>query len=405
MNILIIGSGGREHAIGKALAQSQHKPTIYCIGEWINPGLDMISNHYTIDITNNNVVVDFVKTHHIDIAIIGSENQLQQGIVDELEVIGVKCIGPTQQQSLLECDKAFARGVIPDQYNPRYKVYDAPINDLCEWGDDYVIKAVGLRGGKGVKLSQDHFDDNKQAIDWCNECIKQDGKVLVEEKLFGTEFSLMAFSDGGSLVHMPLVRDFKRLNNGDVGPNTGGMGCISYPRGGAPYLNDADLECARQINQEIIRKNPFVGVLYGSFMKTEQGIKVIEYNCRFGDPEAINVLELLKTDFVDIVSAMCNGTLKDLSIEWSTDAMVTNYITTLGYTYNSNYIDMMIPFSECVVYAKITRQHDHFRLHGSRGFAICSRGRTLKIAYEKNRSILELLDDRKCHYRTDIGSN
>ena len=402
--VLIIGSGGREHAIGNALRKSKHVVNIYTVGGWINPGLSQLGTCIIADITDNNVLIDIVKSNAIDIAVIGSEDQLEQGSVDALTAVGVFCVGPTRDQARLESNKVFGRSIIPDQYNPRYRVYTSPITDLNNWGDEYVVKAVGLCGGKGVKLSGDHLATKDIAVEWCNELIEKDGEVLVEEKLFGEEFTILAFCDGKTIVNMPLVKDFKRLNDRDTGPNTGGMGCISWNGGSAPFLSDTDLATARQINRQVFEKIPgYTGILYGSFIKTAVGVKVIEYNCRFGDPEAINVLELLQTDLVDIFISMKDGNLDELDVKWSTDAIVTNYVTTPGYPNSSETQDLMIPFSKNVIYAKITHNGERFRMLGSRGYAVSSRGRTLKIAYQRNHSLLDLLDTTKCHFRRDIG--
>lgn len=404
MNILIIGSGGREHAIGKALQKSKHSVNIYTVGGWINPGLSQLGTCIIADITNNDILIDIVKSNAIDIAVIGSEDQLEQGSVDSLSAVGVFCIGPTREQTRLESNKVFGRSIIPEQYNPHYKVYTSPITNLDDWNDEYVVKAIGLCGGKGVKLSGDHLLTKNIAIEWCNELIEKDGEVLIEEKLFGEEFTILAFCDGKTIVNMPIVKDFKRLNDGDKGPNTGGMGCISWNGGSAPFLSDNDIAVAHQINHNVFEKIPgYIGILYGSFIKTADGIKVIEYNCRFGDPEAINVLELLETDLVDIFIAMRDGNLDKLDVKWSSDAIVTNYITVPGYPNNSEVQDLMIPFSENIIYAKITYNGDRFRMLGSRGYAMVSRGRTLKVAYQRNHSLLDMLDTTKCHFRRDIG--
>ena len=436
--VLIVGTGGREHAIAKALHRSKHNVDIYAIGGWVNPGIEALGNIDIIDINSPQVVVEYAQSKEIDAAIIGSENQLEQGLADLLQDAGIFCVGPTKDLAILETDKVYARGLIDDvytaglrersealphdstfpSYNPLYKVFD---NDdystvaLQSWlehlGFKYVVKAIGLRGGKGVKVSGDHLHSLNDADQYCCELLAQDGRVLVEEQLFGEEFTVLAFADGHHLINMPVVKDFKRLNDQDRGPNTGGMGCVSFAGGSAPFLTDQDLETAHSINKRILDCLPgYVGILYGSFMKTDSGVKVIEYNCRFGDPEAINVLELLESDFVDVLLAMKDGALDQLDVMWSSDAMVTNYVVAPGYPDAPRRVGMYVPslagsaFSNNIIFAKIVRKGDLYTQLASRSFAFWSRGSNMTIAFDRNRKLLELLiRTDNCFFRTDIG--
>lgn len=411
MKVLIIGTGGREHAIAKALSKSK-EITIYAIGEWINPGIAHLGTVETLDINNPKEISRYARNKDIDLAIIGSENQLEQGVADVLNAAGVFCIGPNKNNARLETDKTFARKIINPTYNPRYKVFysnNYSLSKLKKWLKDlkynYVIKAVGLRGGKGVKVSDIHLKHITQAHKYCEELLAQDGKVLVEERLFGEEFTILGFSDGKSMVNMPPIRDFKRLKNGDTGPNTGGMGCVSFGGFHAPFLDKQDIEIANEINRQTISKlsEEYVGIVYGSFMKTEQGIKVIEYNCRFGDPEAINALELLKTNFGNILKAMKNQMLHKLPVKWSKDAMVTNYIVAPGYPEKSYHVNLQIPEMENIIYGKIKCVNREYTQLGSRSIAVFSRAPTLCQAYRKNRKLLRLFRGLDCQYRTDIG--
>ena len=407
--VLIVGTGGREHAISKALQRSTHNPEIYAIGGWANPGIQHVD---IIDINDPHSVVEYAQEKEIDTVIIGSENQLEQGLTDQLNQADIFCVGPTKELAMLETDKVYARSVIDNAYNPRYKVFydtDYSYTKLCEWieelGGDYVIKAVGLCGGKGVKVSDVHISSIQEADEYCRELLAHDSKVLVEERLFGEEFTILAFADGECLVNMPVVKDFKRLNDGDCGPNTGGMGCVSFAGGSAPFLTDQDLNTARTINRLVLDKLPgYTGILYGSFMKTNDGVKVIEYNCRFGDPEAINVLELLETDFVDILDAMKTGTLNELNVEWSSDAMVTNYIVAPGYPETPKNANIKMPFSNNIIYAKIVKgSSGEYTQLASRSFAFWSRGTSLKLAYSRNSKLLKLVESLDCSFRTDLG--
>jgi phosphoribosylamine--glycine ligase/phosphoribosylaminoimidazole synthetase len=414
IQILIIGSGGREHAIAKALAKSKQQPNIHAIGPQVNSGIAALGRSEVLDISNNQQIVNYAQTHKINITIVGSENQLQQGLVDDLQQIGIVCIGPTKTHARLETDKVYARGLLEPQYNPKYKVFTAEtysqqaLKDFVnqELQGNYVIKIPGLYGGKGVKISGLHLDSFLAADEWCKISLLESGKVLIEEKLQGVEFSLMAFADGTHVVNMPPVQDYKLSHNGNIGLNTGSMGCVSYPDN-PPGLTDEDIWEAAEINRKILQKLPgYVGILYGSFIKTIHGIKVIEYNCRFGDPEAINVLELLETDFLNILLAMQHGTLDELTVRWSHDAMITSYIVAPGYPNNPLGTELTIPFKvlNWCIFAKVEHleQNDYLQL-SSRSIAVWSRSQNIKTAYSKNQQLLQSFEKQACHYRTDIG--
>nr|QBK87639.1 MAG: uncharacterized protein LCMAC201_05520 [Marseillevirus LCMAC201] len=409
--VLIIGTGGREHAIAKALSKSVHYIEIYALGGWVNPGIESIGHIDILDINSNTTIVEYAQIKEIDIVIIGSENQLAQGLADALNTAGIFCVGPTRELAQLETDKVYTRKLLPSQYNPKYRVFDVESYSLdklkeylIELDHQYVVKAVGIRGGKGVKVSDVHLKDITDTHDWCCKLIEEDGQVLIEERLFGEEFTLQAFTDAHShLVNMPVVKDFKRLGDGDSGPNTGGMGCISFAGGSAPFLTPVDLATAQQVNQDILSKLPgYVGVLYGSFIKTSSGVKVIEYNCRFGDPEVINVLELLQTDLIDILSAMYNSSLDQLRVRWSTDAMITNYVVAPGYPDHPQSSDLILRSTSHAIFGKIIKVAGVYTQLSGRSVALWSRGKSVGIAYNKNQLLLNLVCG-DCQYRTDIG--
>ena len=368
-NILIVGNGGREHAIAKALARGSDL-NLYYYGTHSNPGLDFLCKHFIIhNSTSSSTSSDFSDLNHaislynIEMAVIGPEAFLAKGIVDFLESKGCICIGPSKNLAQLESSKIFTRVHMKNQwklnqYNPHFTVFD-PHTDTTHWGGErekrflsvldwyqaeyggYVIKEDGLRGGKGVKVSGDHFKNTGEALEYCSKLFHEEKKFLIEEKLIGKEFSLMSFSDGRCIKSMPVVRDFKRAFEGDKGPNTGGMGSISYNDFMFDFLTASDIGQAHQINDIIIKgiqkmySKLYIGIIYGSFMKLETGeIKVIEYNCRFGDPECINVLSLLKTNLFEIFSSMIYGNLNNCPIDYDREFTVCRYLVPEGYPTN-----------------------------------------------------------------------
>ena len=342
--ILVIGSGAREHAIVRAIERSEHEKEIYCLASNFNPGISKLSDELIVlDINNPDIIVDYANEKNISLCIIGPENPLANGVADALSNEGIKVVGPKKQLAKLETSKAFTRDLLNEYKIPggpiysRFKSLNGVADFLKDLGENYVVKYDGLAGGKGVKVSGDHLHSHDEAIDYCRLLVKQNNEFVIEEKFIGEEFSLMSFCDGTSLKHMPVIQDHKRAYEGDVGPNTGGMGTYSDNNHSLPFLNKADILEAQNINLATSRaiKNKcgegFKGILYGGFMATKDGVKLIEYNARFGDPEAMNVLSLLESDFIEICLAVAEGTLGDIDVSFQNKATVCKYAVPEGY--------------------------------------------------------------------------
>ncbi len=345
MNILIIGSGAREHAIAVALHRSPQQPPIFCCGTSINPGIKQMARHYWVgDITDIDVIVRHAKEWGIGIAIIGPEAPLEKGLADALWRNAIPAIGPKKKLAQIETSKAFARDLM-QKYQipgvPRYRHFFemAGVKEfLSELGDgNYVVKANGLMGGKGVKVAGDHLHSFNEAITYCRDVFALGQTIVIEEKLLGQEFSLMCFCDGQHLVPMPVVQDHKRAFVDDKGPNTGGMGSYSDANHRLPFLKAKDIEQAFAMMNAVLRaltlelQEKYIGILYGSFIATRDGVAVIEFNARFGDPEALNVLSILESDFVTICDAMITGSLTADQVVFSPQATVCKYAVPQGY--------------------------------------------------------------------------
>jgi phosphoribosylamine--glycine ligase len=345
MNILVIGSGAREHAIVKTLHRSQQAISLYCYGTAINPGINELTTQYCAgDITDCAAVLAVAKQWGIDLAIIGPEAPLEKGMADGLWEAGIPTIGPKKALAQIETSKEFARDLM-HKYRipglPRYKKFavlddvDAFLNELGE--GNYVIKANGLMGGKGVKVAGEHLHSLAEAKRFCQEILDKKQTILIEEKLVGQEFSFMCFADGERLIPMPLVQDHKRAYNGDLGPNTGGMGSYSDTDHSLPFLSPKEVQAALTINNAVFHalstecSEKYIGILYGSFIATKNGIYVIEFNARFGDPESLNVLSILESDFVVLCQAMINGNLTEDKAKFSRQATVCKYAVPEGY--------------------------------------------------------------------------
>ena len=240
--ILIIGSGAREHAILKSLSNSKAENELFCVGTNLNPGISQICKEIVIkDINNTSLITRYAKDRKISLAIVGPENPLEAGISNELLDIGIQVIGPKKELAQIETSKTFTRNLL-NEYNipggPKYKSFKSLVGAsefLEHLGDDYVVKYDGLAGGKGVKVSGEHLLSKEDALQYCHEIVKKGGSFLIEEKFIGEEFSLMSFSDGVSLKHMPLVQDHKRAYENDLGPNTGGMGTYTDANHSLPF--------------------------------------------------------------------------------------------------------------------------------------------------------------------------
>ena len=342
--VLVVGSGAREVAIARCISQSSIKNSLFCVSKDINPQIfDLCKDYFVTDLANISDIVTYSRKNKIDFAIIGPENPLANGIVNELENVGVRCVGPKKEVALIETSKTFARKIIDlcfPEKNPQRKEFgsiEGVESFIKQLGGEYVIKFDGLMGGKGVRVSGEHLKNIDEGVAYANEIINIGGKFLIEEKLVGEEFSLMSFVDGKVCKHMPVVQDHKRAYEGDAGPNTGGMGTYSFGNHSLPFLSEKDINEAQKTNELVAKQLfeetgiPYVGILYGGFMLTRDGVKVIEYNARFGDPEAMNVLSILETDFLSICISMVDGNLKNQDVSFERLATVCKYVVPVGY--------------------------------------------------------------------------
>jgi len=344
MKALVVGGGGREHAIAAALAESGSD--IYSVMRNRNPGIARLSKEALLSPeTEVERITASAVAWGIDFAVIGPETPLEAGLTDALEDEGIGCVGPSQAAARLETSKSFARAIMRRHRVPGnlgFAAFDSlpeAKRHLSDAKSDLVIKPIGLTGGKGVKVMGEHLKGKKEAAAYLEEIFSRKiggGGVVLEEKAVGEEFTLMAFVDGRNVIPMPLVQDHKRAYEGDVGPNTGGMGAYSDSNGLLPFVAQADRDAALDIMRQVVKALksegfPFRGVLYGQFMAGADGPKVIEFNARFGDPEAMNVLSLLSSSFTDICSGIASGRLAENRVAFAKKASVCKYVVPQGY--------------------------------------------------------------------------
>lgn len=338
MKILIVGSGGREHAIAWKLAQSPKVDKIYCAPG--NAGIADVAECIDVKAEDIQGICKAAKEKEIDMAVIGPEVPLAMGITDELEKVGVKTFGPNKKCSQLEASKAFTKSFLARHEIPtaKYKEYtdkDALMADIGIYGYPMVLKADGLAAGKGVVLAENAEEAATAIEEMMGSRVFGDAadKVVVEECLVGVEASCLCFVDENTIVPMESAQDYKRIFDGDKGPNTGGMGTYS------PSLMFTE-EVEKRVMDEILlptlegfKKDglDFKGVLFVGLMLTEDGPKVIEFNNRFGDPETQSVLMRLDTDLYEIFEAVCDNRLADIDIKWKDERAVCVVLASGGY--------------------------------------------------------------------------
>ena len=419
--ILVIGSGAREHAIVRALDRSHQEKNIFCLASNMNPGIAELCDELLIGNFNDpDFVVNYTNEIGATLAIIGPENPLENGVADALWSVKVKVVGPKKDLAKLETSKAFTRDLLKEYDipgGPKYRTFDSMngvVEFINELGENYVVKYDGLAGGKGVKVSGEHLHSHDEALAYCQELTDKGDEFVIEEKFIGEEFSLMSFCDGDTLKHMPAVQDHKRAYEGDTGPNTGGMGTYSDANHSLPFLTEDDIAEAHQINIQTAKavKDKFgegyQGILYGGFMATANGVKLIEYNARFGDPEAMNVLSLLESDFIEICNGIADGSLNKVDVHFSNKATVCKYAVPEGYPNNpvkDEQIDIStIKNPDGLFYASVNIQNGKLVEAGSRTVAVVGMANSIsnaeKIAEKEVSAIAGPL-----FHRSDIGTD
>ncbi|MDO5843713.1 MAG: phosphoribosylamine--glycine ligase [Methanocorpusculum sp.] len=414
MKILVVGGGGREHAIASALHKNKDAE-IYSVMGKKNPGIAKISKEFLLHAeTDCSAVLDFAKKNSIKYAVIGPEAPLQAGLADVLTANGIGCVGPVKSAAQIETDKGFCRELMK-KYNiagcPEYKLCKTPeeaAEFIKKYQGDLAVKPTGLTGGKGVKVMGDQVT-REEAVEYALSLKNQ--IIILEERLLGEEFTLMAFCDGKTLVPMPLVQDHKRAFEGDVGPNTGGMGSYSLETQTFPFVSNEDYAQAMKIMQATVdalasEGSQYKGVLYGQFMNTRDGPKVIEFNARFGDPEAMNVLTLLNSDFVKIVEHIVSGKLSAADVSFEKKASVCKYIVPKGYPEKpvaGDSITLGDADNTVLYYANVVEEDGVLKTITSRTMAFVGVGDSLKEAERYAENACRNVKGN-VRYRKDVGT-
>ncbi|WP_307972348.1 phosphoribosylamine--glycine ligase [uncultured Brachyspira sp.] len=413
MKILVIGSGGREHAIIKKIKQNKNVSKIYAIPG--NGGIERDAICIDIKATDINAIKDFAKKNNIDYAIVTPDDPLVAGLVDALEEMKIPCFGPNKNAAIIEGSKVFAKNLmkkykIPTAKYETFESYDKAIEYLKTAPMPTVIKADGLALGKGVIIAE----TKEKAFDTVKNIMKDKAfgksgdRIVIEEFLEGVEVSILSFTDGKTIIPMISSMDHKRIGDKDTGLNTGGMGTI------APnpyYTKEIAKECFDKIFIPTISAmnkegRTFKGCLYFGLMITKDGAKVIEYNCRFGDPETQVILPLLKSDLLDIMIATTNGNLDKVKVEFENKSAACIIMSSEGYPleYKKGF-DINIPkdIIERVYFAGVKKENEKLLTNGGRVLGITNIADTLDKAIKLSYEDAKQISFEGAYYRKDIG--
>ena len=407
MKVLVIGSGGREHALATALQRDPALTELHVAPG--NPGIAAIAQCHAIDINKNDQILELAQRLHIDLVVVGPEAPLVNGAADVLRKAGIACFGPSQAAAQLEGSKDFAKQVMRDAGVPTAKSFTCTSREEFEkaldaFGAPYVVKHDGLAAGKGVVVT----DDRDAAI----EHALQSPRVVIEEYLDGPEVSLFGISDGRTVIAMQPAQDFKRAYDGDAGPNTGGMGAYSPLHWAPSDIIEETLE--RVLNPTIkemaARDTPFIGLLYAGLAITSRGTKVIEFNARFGDPETEVLLPRLKTPLATLLYKAATGRLtEDMTLDWSDDSAVTVVLASEGYPASPKVGEPIMGLDGVttaqVFHAGTTSKDGIIHSSGGRVLAVTGMGADLTIARDAAYSAISQITVHGSHYRRDIALN
>lgn len=417
--VLLLGNSAGTHCIGEILKKAGCELFTYGVAK--NIGLaDLAEESKVGDWDDVEVIRSYAARVKPDFAFIGSTQPIERGLAVALLELGIPSIAPTKKLSVLEFSKSFTRSLLKKydvRGNPDFRVFygEEGIEEyMKQLNGEYVVKADGLvMHGIGVQVSGEHLPDIASGAAFAKKALAEFGRVVIEEKMIGQEFSLMFFCDGKKLVKMPAVQDHKRAFEGDRGPNTGGMGSYSDVDGSLPFLRKSDLEEAERISYEVLAAfekemgEPYKGILYGGFMATAKGLQLMEYNVRVGDPEVINVFPLLRGNLIEICEAILHGHLDQLNIDFEKKATVCKYIVPEGFpdTHMEGQKIQLgnLPSNVQAYYAGVDRSDDQLVLSSLRAVALLGIGDTLQDAEKFSENACEQVQG-PVHWRRDIGT-
>jgi len=410
MNVLVIGSGGREHAIVEALKRSPKATKIYAAPG--NAGIAELAECVAIKDTEVEKLVEFAKSHNVELTVVGPEAALAVGVVDRFREEGLKIFGPTKAAAEIEASKDFAKRLmvkydVPTAAYATFTDFEEAMAYVRKGSLPTVLKYNGLAAGKGVVIAETMEEAEATLRDMLLDTKFGEGRVVIEEFLTGEEFSLMCFVAGNKICPMPVAQDHKRAYDNDEGPNTGGMGAYTE----LPFITAEDHAYAMQnimqrVADAMVEEGvPFTGVLYGGLMKTPNGIKVIEFNARFGDPETEVVLPRLQSDAVDVFMAVANN--EQPTMEWSKEATLGIVLASKGYpgSYDKGFVIRGTERVDAKIFHMGTARKDgELVTAGGRVMIVVASAPSLEEALTKARQEIANIECDNLFHRTDIGA-
>lgn len=425
---LLLGNGGREAVLAENICKTY---SLYSILPYENPSIveyvEQSNGKYIIGSPfDKELVKKFIQEENIEVCVVSSDNLLQDGLIDLAKSLGLKTFGPTSIAAKLEWSKTYALDIVeklaPEMIIKNFNISsEAELEATMEQYSDenFVVKPEGLTGGKGVKVGGEHFKTKQEGYEYAKECLAGSGKVIVQDKVKGSEFTVMVLTDGKNVVPLPITFDYPYRYEKDKGPGTGGMGCMSFSNGLLPFLEQQDVDkCVDLIQKTINYVNKdsleFTGVLYGGFFKTQDGIKFIEFNARFGDPEAMNVLNALDVPFAEVMENIFNQTLSTENCKFSKNNTFLVYIVSKDYAVKKNNEPVIFKLDKnkirekgVKIYfanAKEIGENEYTSVSNSRLFAIVAVGEKLEELKSKVYSVINEEVDKVLDYRKDIGT-
>jgi phosphoribosylamine--glycine ligase len=406
MKILLVGSGGREHALALGLQADPACTELHCAPG--NPGTSQIATNHLVAVTDNAAIVALAKELKVDLVVIGPEVPLVNGVADLLRAAGITTFGPSKAAAQLEGSKHFAKGVMRDAGVPTSRSFTCESQEEIEkaldaFGAPYVVKDDGLAAGKGVVVTDDRATALKHALS-CK-------RVVIEEYLNGPEISLFGISDGRNILPMQPAQDFKRAYDLDKGPNTGGMGAYSP----LPWAPDEIVEetyekvLAPMIAEMSARGTPFVGLLYAGLALTDHGLRVIEFNARFGDPETQVLIPRLKTPLATLLYKAATDSLDDVALEWRDESAVTVVLAAPGYPespqLNGTITKIPTIADTQIFHAGTSQNGDALVSTGGRVMTVTGIGEDLTQARDRAYRAISQIELSGSFYRSDIALN
>lgn len=424
MRIGLIGSGGREHAMAEALCRQSDRDNLVVYASHRNPGINAIASQTLVGkLDDVDAIVQYFMTNKVDFVAVGPESPLMAGAVDALRRAGIPTVGANKAQAQIESDKHFMRKLMAEVVpwgSPGWKLVGSRQEAASFIGEvgEVAVKPTGLTGGKGVQVMGTQLATVEDALAYIDEWLEKDGVVLLEERLVGEEFSRMVFASDGEIAPVSVAQDFKYAYEGDQGLMTGGMGVYTMADGSMPFLTEENLEQADQLMAQVIHAlgersgHPYRGILYGQFMVTARGIRVIEFNARLGDPEAINVMTLLEGDPAQVFFDIARGQLDIASVRFAKQASLVKYLVPKEYPEQSikgRHFSFPVQKAERagfqVIYASVSQEEDGLlKTLGSRTMALVGMGEHPGGLCESMESLLADIQPEGLRHRADIGA-